>query len=121
MIKFFLAFALILSLNVSAATKANVTMPDTMKVAGKALVLNGQGIRKATFFGIKVYVGGLYLEKKSKDYSEFKDTNKVKHITMTFVRDVDADKIRSGWTDGFNNSHNSKTYNNKHLTQHQTK
>ena len=41
-----------------------VTLPDTISVNGKTLVLNGLGLRKKAF--IKVYVAGLYLPHKIK-------------------------------------------------------
>ena len=48
-------------------TLDGITMPDTATVGGKDLQLNGLGTRKATFLKVKVYVMGLYLEKKSQD------------------------------------------------------
>ena len=55
------------SLPILAATLADVTLPDTVTVGNQTLVLNGMGLRTKLF--IKVYVGGLYLEKKSTPFS----------------------------------------------------
>lgn len=49
----------------AAGTKAGVTMRDTVTVANKQLVLNGMGLREATFLNIDVYVAGLYVDRKS--------------------------------------------------------
>src|SRR5262245_6919743 len=38
-----------------------VKVPDSVKTGGADLVLNGLGIRKATFLEVKVYVAALYL------------------------------------------------------------
>ena len=48
-----------------AGEVAGVTLPDTTTVEGKALKLNGMGLRTKVVF--KVYVAGLYLESPSKD------------------------------------------------------
>ena len=49
-------FVFLLSLNLGAAEFAGVTIPDTKKVHGKDLVLNGIGMRRATFLNVKVYM-----------------------------------------------------------------
>ncbi len=84
-----------------AAKKADVELPDTMNLEGKELLLNGIGIRRATIFNVKVYVGGLYVLKKSQDPKVIIEQENPKHITMTFVRDVDADDLQDGWLEGF--------------------
>ncbi len=94
----------LLSVNVYSATQDGVTLPDTVKLSGKELVLNGLGTRKATWLGIKVYVGGFYMEKKSSDYSTFLNDKAPKQIIMKFVRDVDADDLIGGWKEAFKNA-----------------
>jgi hypothetical protein len=93
-------FLVTLSLQLTAATLDSVTLPDSVKVEGKDLVLNGIGIRKATFLKVKVYYGGLYLEQKTKDPSAFLATPGPKQIIMHFVRDVDAKKLRDAFSEG---------------------
>ncbi len=90
------------------ASQNDVTLPDTMKVEGVDLVLNGIATRKATLLKVKVYVGGLYLEKKSKDFNEFVNFTGPKHLTMHFVRDVEKGKLVEGWNEAFANSHKGK-------------
>jgi len=84
-----------------AATLAGVSLPDQATVGGKTVVLNGLGIRTATFLKVKVYVIGLYLESKSSNPQAIIASGENKRIAMHFVHDVSADKLRGGWTEGF--------------------
>ncbi len=84
-----------------AATLADVNFPDQATVGGKAVVLNGLGLRTATMLKVKVYVIGLYLESKSSDPRAIIESSENKRIAMHFVHDVTAEKLRGGWTDGF--------------------
>lgn len=72
------------SLPVVAATLANVTLPDTITLGSKTLVLNGMGVRSKFF--VKVYVAGLYLEKKSADAQAVIAADAAKQIVLQFVR-----------------------------------
>lgn len=99
-----LIFTILFSLNLQAATRDKVTMPDSINIKGKELVLNGLGTRKATWLRVKVYVGGLYLEKKSQDANTILNTKGVKYIRMHFVRDVKGEKLVGGWNDAFKNA-----------------
>jgi hypothetical protein len=78
-----------------------VSMPDTTSLGGKELVLNGMGTRKATIFSVKVYVMGLYLEKRAGDADAIINSDGTKMIIMHFVRDVGMDKLVEGWQEGF--------------------
>ncbi len=93
--------ALVLLLTSVSATKGGVTMPDSITVDGKPLVLNGLGIREATIFNVDVYVAGLYLEKKAKSGSEIISGEGTKRLVLRFVRDVDRDDITKAWKEGF--------------------
>jgi hypothetical protein len=84
-----------------AATLDGITLSDSVSVSGKKLVLNGMGTRKATWFKVKVYVGGLYLLSKSNVAQEVLKKPYPKFINMHFVRDVGADKLIGGWNDAF--------------------
>ncbi len=84
-----------------AETVAGVTLPETSQVEDTDLVLNGIGIRKATWFKVKVYVAGLYLTTKSNEPESILDSSSPKRLVMQFVRDVEADKLTNGWTEGF--------------------
>ncbi|MFA6236732.1 MAG: chalcone isomerase family protein [Bacteriovorax sp.] len=100
MAKLFSFFLLFFTFSLSAATLDGVNLPDSAKVAGKDLVLNGIGIRKATFLKVKVYYGGLYLEQKTKDAAAFLSTPAPKQIIMHFVREVEAKKLRDAFVEG---------------------
>lgn len=84
-----------------AGEKGGVQMPDTVQVEGKALVLNGMGIREATILNIDVYVAGLYLESKSQDAGAILGSTQNKRLVLKFVRDVDRADITNAWSEGF--------------------
>ena len=71
-----------------------VTAPDTVKIDGSNLVLNGMGIRRATLLQAKIYVGSLYLPEKSKDGGHILATDRPWQLVLRFVRDVDISDMR---------------------------
>jgi len=85
-----------LSLPVLADTLAGVTLPETVTVGSKTLVLNGMGVR--TKFFVKVYVAGLYLEKKSADANAIIQADAAKRIVLQFVR---SEVTREQMTEAF--------------------
>jgi len=93
----------------NAATLAGVDFADQATVAGKTLVLNGLGVRTATVLRVKVYVMGLYLERKSDDPRSIIESSGNKLVTLHFVHEVSADKLRSGWSEGFQNNNGDLT------------
>ena len=95
-----LSFVLLFAGVTLAAELNGVKMPDQVEVGGKQLVLNGLGMRLATFLHVKVYVGALYVEKKSHDANEILNSPEQKQVVLAFVRDVDAGKIRDAWGEG---------------------
>ena len=86
-------------LSALAKELAGVTMPDTLSVSGKALTLNGLGLRKKAMF--KVYVGGLYLETPSKDAAAILGSNQAKAIRMHFLRDLSKEQLTDAFKEGF--------------------
>ena len=88
----------------SAGKKAGVTMPDTATVGDKSLVLNGMGLREATWLDIDVYVAGLYVEKPSSDPATLIAADGPKLLVLKFVRHVDRDDIVKAWSEGFKNN-----------------
>jgi hypothetical protein len=91
---------------VSAKTLEKVDMADTLKVETTDLVLNGMGLRKVSKFGIpiKVYVGGLYLQKKSADSKMILNSADRKRLVMQFVRPVDRDSLIEAFRNGYENN-----------------
>jgi hypothetical protein len=94
--------ALSLSLPALAREVAGVQVLDSVTVDGKALALNGAGLRSKLF--IKVYVGALYLERKSGDPAAIIAANGAWQVVMTFKRDVDKAAILGAFKDGFENN-----------------
>jgi hypothetical protein len=88
---------------VHGAVLHGVSLPDTDKVDGKALILNGVGTRVASFmvFPVKVYVAGLYVEKKTSKADEISAADGPKKIVMVFLRDVSKEKITKSWEEAF--------------------
>ena len=83
----------------SAADLAGVKVPDTMTVDGKALKLNGAGIRKKAIF--KVYVAGLYVETPSKDASALLSSGQPKSMHLWMLRDIKGANVSGAIADGF--------------------
>ncbi len=96
-----IVWALIAVETVSAAERAGVTMPESISLGDKTLVLNGLGLREATFLKVDVFVGGLYLEQKTRDPNEIIGSPQTKKVMMHFVRNVDATQLRKAWKTGF--------------------
>jgi hypothetical protein len=87
-----------------AAECREVQFPDTVKAGEADLVLNGLGLRKATFLGVKVYVAGLYLPQKANDAAQILGADRAWRLVLRFLRDVDGSDIRDAFTDGFDKS-----------------
>lgn len=95
------ATPLVLGLPVFAAECREVKFPDTVKAGEADLVLNGLGLRKATFLKVKVYVAGLYLPQKANDPAQILRKDQAWRLVLRFVRDVDASDIRDAFAEGF--------------------
>ena len=89
------------------ATCDDVAFPDSAP-AGGSLVLNGLGIRKATFLAVHVYVAGLYLPQKSGDAQKIVAAHQPWEIVMHFVRDVGASDMRGAFEEGFRKAAGNK-------------
>lgn len=84
-----------------AASLAGVEMPDTFDLGGNELVLNGLGLREATFLKVNVYVAGLYLPRKTADAAVILEQDEPAALHMKFVRKVGRDDLTEAWTEGF--------------------
>lgn len=89
---------LLLALPAQAGTLAGVSLPDTMDVNGKSLVLNGMGLRSK--FVIKVYVGGLYLPQKEKSAQKVLAADAPRSMVLSFIYDVSKDQMCEAWEEG---------------------
>lgn len=95
------AAALYLAGPAAAREVAGVKVPDTVSVEGAELKLNGAGLRRATMFHVKVYVGALYLTAPSKDADAIVRADEPKAVHMRFLRGVGKDKIMDAFREGF--------------------
>lgn len=100
----FMLLALPCGLFAAEGTKTlkGVTLPVAMQQEGKALLLNGMGLRTKVVF--KVYVAGLYLEKTSKDGLEIASSEQAKRMELVFLRSVSGEDVAKAIADGFENN-----------------
>jgi hypothetical protein len=91
---------LMLSLGVPAETVelSGVKVADVVEVQGAKLQLNGAGIRYKAIF--KVYVAGLYLDKRAGTAEEVYATPGAKRISITMLREIEADELGKNFTRG---------------------
>ena len=95
------ALALLLAaLPASALEIAGVKVPDSIPVDGKALLLNGAGLRTKTFLKVKVYVAALYVTQRSTDPAAIVALDAPKAIRMNLLRDVDKASMLGALKDG---------------------
>jgi len=78
-----------------------VNFPDQAQVDSSNLSLNGLGLRQATMLKVNVYVAALYVAKTSSDPNALLASTAPSELILQFVRDVGADDLRKGWTEGF--------------------
>ena len=93
-------------LSAMAAELESVRMADTIKLGNRDLVLNGMGLR--TRFGLRVYVAGLYVGKKSTDITELLQQPGPKRIAIAMKRNVDADTFLDALKDGIATNHSAQ-------------
>lgn len=108
--KYVIAFLAMCSLTfIQAQTVVgDATLPNTMKVEGTNLVLNGAGMREKIVFDL--YAGGLYLTKKSKNAAAIINADETMAMKLEIVSSmVSSDKMISAVDDGFDASMNGKT------------
>jgi hypothetical protein len=92
----------VLGMGVAEAKECKgVDFPDQAQVEGSNLTLNGLGLRQATAFKVNVYVAALYVAKASSDPSVLLASNTPIELILQFVRNVGADDLRKGWSEGF--------------------
>lgn len=88
-------------------TVAGVKYEDAMELAGTRLALNGAGIRTKVIF--KVYTAGLYLPRKAATAEEVLAQPGAKRISLTMLRDVDADEFGAAFAKGIEENNDPAT------------
>lgn len=73
----------------------------SQKAPAAGLVLNGKGLRTATWFKVKVYEASLFLTKKETNADAILTSAEPKRLELAFLRDVSADDIQKAWKDSF--------------------
>ncbi|WP_088141717.1 chalcone isomerase family protein [Achromobacter xylosoxidans] len=77
---------------------AGVRVPDSLSEGGRALVLNGAGVR--TKFVVKVYVAALYATAKSSDAAALVNSEEPRRMRLLLLRDVDSKSLDEALQDG---------------------
>jgi hypothetical protein len=97
-----LAAAILATLSVAhAADLDGVSMPEMRMVNGTPVHLNGIGLRTFSVLGIRIYVAGLYLERRSDNPDAILHSPESKLLDIRFLRDVDAEDAREAWKESF--------------------
>ena len=104
----FASAALLLIFTASPAAAARecdgVSFPEQIQAHGETLTLNGLGLRKATIFSIKVYVGALYLMHPTADANAILSSTEPLELELRFVFHASASQLRNAWREGFEKS-----------------
>ncbi len=95
--------------NAFTAERDGVSFADKVSNGGQELVLNGLGTRKATIFGVRVYVAGLYLLERSKNPEQILKSSVSKTLIMRFVRNVSATEMIDAWKGGLEKNNDNYT------------
>jgi long-chain acyl-CoA synthetase len=97
------AACLLASTPSQAAEVAGVRIEDQTKAGATDLVLNGAGIRTRVFF--KVYVGALYVPKRTTNAATVIDAKEPRRVVLHLLRDLDADSLFGALLDGLKKNH----------------
>ena len=97
----------LLAAPLKAAELEGVKLDERVVVDGRALQLNGFGLRtRALLF--KVYVGGLYLPEKSTSAAAALAVKGPKRIQLTMVREADAEQFVDSILHGLRANHSEE-------------
>ncbi|MBI5784258.1 MAG: chalcone isomerase family protein [Rhodocyclales bacterium] len=86
-----------------AVEVGGVRIDEQAKVGTTDLLLNGAGIRTRIFF--KVYVGALYLPKKTNLAVAVIESKEPRRVVLHMLRDLSADQLFGALMDGLKNNH----------------
>lgn len=80
-----------------------VKLDATGQLGAATLQLNGAGLRTKVFF--KVYVAGLYVPQKATSAAQLLAQKGARRVTITMLRNVDAESFASALNDGLRDNH----------------
>ncbi len=86
----------------AAVDVAGVKYEESLKVAGKDLLLNGAGVRTKVIF--KVYAAGLYLQAKANTVDAVLKSDGPRRMRLVMMRDITSDDFGSAFMTGLNNN-----------------
>jgi hypothetical protein len=86
-----------------AAEVGGVNIEERAKAGPTDLILNGAGIRTKIFF--KVYVGALYLPKKTNSAAAVIDSKEPRRVVLHMLRDLSADSLFGALLEGLKSNH----------------
>src|SRR5262249_24487864 len=98
-----LALAVLLTVGGAAETReqSGVQVPDRVQTHGHTLILNGTGVREATWMKVNVYVAARELEHGSSSPADILRSRELKRLDLVFVRGVGRDDIVKAFREGF--------------------
>ena len=106
-ITFLMLIATVFTVN-AQKTVSGVKVDAKLNLEGQSLVLNGAGTRVKMF--MDMYVGALYLEKKSTNASEIMNSKEGAAIKLNIISGlITSDKMISAINEGFENATGKKT------------
>jgi hypothetical protein len=96
--------ALLLALAAPAAAREihGIELPESIRVDGHTLQLNGAGIRRRFFFD--VYVIGLYVEQPTTERDAVFAASAPRQVRIQLIRSVSAEQMRTAVAEGFRRS-----------------
>ncbi len=105
---FTIFFLALLPMAAPAAEIEGVKVPDSARVVEGApeLLLNGAGLR--TRFLFKIYVGALYLQKKTTTGAAAINDAGTKRVALYMLRDLSAAQFVDALEDGLKNNHTAE-------------
>ena len=95
---------LLLTLSLGAKEIEGVILTDAMTCEGKQLSLSGAGLRTATFLKVKVFVLGVYAEKKILQGKGSELDQRPLCFSITYLRDFDNEDVDKAWDYQFKES-----------------
>jgi hypothetical protein len=95
---------ILLVTKIFAADLGGVKIPNDIKLDGKSLVLNGLGMRQKTIFKVNVYVGALYVEKKSHDPKAILASSDLKRVELAFVHSGSQSQVQDAFDEAYHDN-----------------
>ena len=109
--RFLVAFFLVIAFfafPADARRVAGVDVPENLESDGADLILNGAGIRTRVF--LDVYVGGLYLKRRSADAAAIMDADEPMAVKLWIVTGlISNDRMQESIEEGFQKSTRGNT------------